>query len=804
MRKWLFIWMFMVNCVYAQQVNVNFVKAETYTCNVSMLCGVNVECFLHMGYERTKGTLRVKPRVVTYTYKIRSALIDTVVRGTVQVIHDTTLNLDVYLGEKIVELMEVEIDGGQGSVFGRSHLRQVEGYAIYAGKKTEVINMAQSKANLATNNGRQVYAKIAGLNIWESDAAGIQLGIGGRGLSPNRTSNFNTRQNGYDISADALGYPESYYSPVPDMVERIEVIRGASSLQYGTQFGGLVNFKMKKAVADKRLHGMAKYSAGSYDFYNATHQLSYGTKKLGFFAAHQYKTGEGFRKYSAFDFHSGYFNFYYTPKRNFSLGADLTKMYYLAQQPGGLTDQQFNRDPYQVNRKRNWFVVNWNLAAVYAEYHFTEKTKLNTRFFGLMSDRKNVGFLGQINRPDIGQPREVMAGTFQNFGNETRLLTHYSIRKKSNTLLVGTRYYQGKTLAQQALASRNNGPWFEFMNDEADYSDYTFPSRNFAAFAENIFRLSHKLSITPGVRYEHIDTRSDGYYYQRNFDLSGDTLLELKHYSQSKNIRQFVLGGVGLSYKPFYGVEVFANFSQNYRAINFSDIALVNPNFKVDPNIKDESGYTADIGIRGSRKKWLSYDFSAFYLQYNNRIGEVFDRDEFTYVVLRYRTNIGDSYNYGIESFAEIDPIALFCDSSQWSMPLFVNYSWIHAYYRGNSEKYVVDGNRVEFVPEHMLRLGASLQYRKLYVGVNYSYISDQYSDATNATDAPNAIYGLIPAYWVTDVSAGVQVRNVKLALHANNVTNNFYYTRRATGYPGPGIIPSEPRTIYLSVSVNW
>ena len=97
--------------------------------------------------------------------------------------------------------------------------------------------------NKSTNNPRQIYAKVAGLNIWENDGAGIQLAIGGRGLSPNRVSNFNTRQNGYDISADALGYPESYYTPPTEAVERIEIVRGAASLQYGTQFGGMINSK---------------------------------------------------------------------------------------------------------------------------------------------------------------------------------------------------------------------------------------------------------------------------------------------------------------------------------------------------------------------------------------------------------------------------------------------------------------------------------------------------------------------------------------------------------------------------------
>ena len=54
-------------------------------------------------------------------------------------------------------------------------------------------------ANLASNNARQIYNQIPGLNIYQNDDAGLQLNIGGRGLNPNRTANFNTRQNNYDI-----------------------------------------------------------------------------------------------------------------------------------------------------------------------------------------------------------------------------------------------------------------------------------------------------------------------------------------------------------------------------------------------------------------------------------------------------------------------------------------------------------------------------------------------------------------------------------------------------------------------------
>ncbi|MCC6515910.1 MAG: TonB-dependent receptor, partial [Chitinophagales bacterium] len=81
-------------------------------------------------------------------------------------------------------------------------LKSVEGTVIFEGKKTEIVDLSNILANTATNNGRQIFNRIAGLNVWENDAAGMQIGIGARGLNPNRSAEFNIRQNGYDITAD--------------------------------------------------------------------------------------------------------------------------------------------------------------------------------------------------------------------------------------------------------------------------------------------------------------------------------------------------------------------------------------------------------------------------------------------------------------------------------------------------------------------------------------------------------------------------------------------------------------------------
>ncbi len=128
-----------------------------------------------------------------------------------------------------VTLRTVSVSDDRMGRFLISAMDDVGNGLIMAAKKTELVRMQEIDANTSTNNARQVFATVVGLNVWESDALGLQLGIGGRGLSPDRTSNFTTRQNGYDIAADPLGYPESYYTPPMDAVERIEIVRGGGS-----------------------------------------------------------------------------------------------------------------------------------------------------------------------------------------------------------------------------------------------------------------------------------------------------------------------------------------------------------------------------------------------------------------------------------------------------------------------------------------------------------------------------------------------------------------------------------------------
>jgi Fe(3+) dicitrate transport protein len=46
-------------------------------------------------------------------------------------------------------------------------------------------------------------------------------------------------------------------------------------------------------------------------------------------------------------------------------------------------------------------------------------------------------------------------------------------------------------------------------------------------------------------------------------------------------------------------------------------------------------------------------------------------------------------------------------------------------------------------------------------------------------------------------------MKNFNIRTGINNLLSEEYATRRAGGYPGPGIIPGEGRTFYISIGAK-
>lgn len=730
----------------------------------------------------------------------------------------TSGSTNVYLQPLSQQLSEIVIDQQKQKVFGIKNLKDVEGTAIYAGKKTEVVLVDQLVTNKASGNPRQAYAQVSGLNIFETEDAGLQLNIGGRGLDPNRSANFNTRQNGYDISADVLGYPESYYSPSLEALDEIQIIRGAASLQYGTQFGGLVNFKLKKPNPTKELEWISRVGGGSFGLVNLFNSFSGTIKKASYYAFHQYKKGDGFRDNSDFESQNLYGNIGYQFNKKTKLTFESTYLKYLAQQAGGLTDEQFEIDSNLSTRSRNYFAVDWLLLNLKLEHEFNSQTKASLNFFKMNASRKALGFNSvriEVADDDFDQSRDLLIGDFNNWGAEGRLLTRYNLFNKKSVFLIGAKYYQSKNEAQQGVGDNGTSADFSFYNDEFPNSDvnkfyYEYPNLNVSLFGENIFQISDAFSVTPGFRLEYINTQSDGFFSETILSNSGVVLETNTKEDSNGTERTFILFGVGLSYKPSNEIELFANFSQNYRSVTFTDL-IGDASVEVDPNLEDETGYTADIGVRGQLSSYLRYDVNVFSLLYDNKIGISSDRDENDNFV-QFRSNISGAQVYGLESLFTMN-------FSNWLLPAktsfhwqqFLNTSYTYSEYinDGGSNK-SIKGNQVEFVPIWNMKTGLELGYKNLKTSLQYTYVSQQFTDFENTLveeivfPQDKGVKGEIPAYSILDFSTQYTYKKWTLEAGVNNVLDESYFTRRATGYPGPGIIPSAPRNFYAVLQFKF
>lgn len=729
-----------------------------------------------------------------------------VVEKVISVSKNTTVVFELPL--LAAQLSEVVITKRKEKIFALKQLRQVEGTAVYAGKKSEVVVVDNLVANLAVNAPRQVYSQVVGLNIYENGDAGLQLNIGGRGLDPNRSANFNIRQNNYDISADVLGYPESYYTPPAEALQEIQIVRGAASLQYGTQFGGLINFKMKRPNPSKKIEWVSRQTVGSYNLLTSFNSLSGKVGDISYYTYFNYKEGDGWRDNSNFSARNYFAHVGYQLSNNTKIEGELTLFNYLAQQAGGLTDVQFNEDPSFTNRERNWFDIDWKVYSLRLDHTFSPKTNASLQFFGLDATRSAVGFRqNRVSQPDDNGPRELLVDNFSNWGLEGRVLTRYNIFNNESILLLGSKYYNAENNQRQGPGSDGIGPDFTFQEEAFPnferQASFTFPNTNLAFFAENVFNISNKFSVTPGIRWETISTKSEGSFKNIVVDLAGNVILNEEIPDNRTFNRNFFLLGLGTTYKVNKSLELYANVSQNYRSVTFNDIRIVNPSFVIDENIKDEEGYTMDIGTRGTINRLVSYDVSVFGLRYDDRLGEVLFEDT-DGSIKRKRGNIGDAFIYGLEFFVDWNiQKTFFSNSTNKRFNVFTNLAITDSEYLASEESNVV-GNKVEFIPTVNLKTGATFGYKNWLASLQYSYVGEQFTDATNApqdvNDNQRGIEGSIPAYGVLDFSTSYTYKKWKLEAGISNLLNESYFTRRATGYPGPGIIPAEPITLYTTL----
>ncbi len=695
-------------------------------------------------------------------------------------------------------LNEIKIRAQRPTV---ERLPQVSGTYLWSGKKSEVISVENIDANVAEKTPRQIFAKIPGVFVYDMDGTGNQTNISTRGLDPHRGWEFNIRANGIMTNSDIYGYPASHFSLPMEAIGRIELVRGTGALQYGAQFGGMLNYVIKTPDTTKAIGLESINSVGSYGLLSSYNAVGGKVGKLQYYAFYSKRVSDGYRKNSDSDYDGQGIMLKYTPTENFALKAELLRSNYTYQIPGPLTDAMFEADPRQSTRARNYFNPEIYVPSLSAEWKISPHTRMSWTASAVLGERRSVQFDRTANVVDAINPntltyagRQVDIDAFNSFNTELRLLHEYSLWGQHSTIAAGVQYINND-LNRRQQGKGSTGTDYNLTIDGGWGRDLFLKSQNIAFSVENKFQISPKFSLSPGVRYE-----------SGNSKLSGTTT----YYDDDKDLpntikRNFPLLGLNTEYAFSKRQSVYAGFSQAYRPVIFKDIIPGNVYEKVSKNLKDAYGYNAELGWRGAAGgfKW---DLGAFALQYNNRLGNLaqYDADIDTFIL--YRTNIGDSRTYGLELFAEYGCYL----GDEVFASVFSSTSYFNAEYLGDSiringkENRSIKGKKVESVPEIISRNGLNIRYKKLSASLLYSYTAESFADPLNTIEpSATGAVGLVPAYGLLDFNASYRYRNFILRFNVNNLLDEHYFTKRPTFYPGAGVWPSDGRSVVVTIGVK-
>ena len=118
----------------------------------------------------------------------------------------------------------------------------------------------------------------------------------------------------------------------------------------------------------------------------------------------------------------------------------------------------------------------------------------------------------------------------------------------------------------------------------------------------------------------------------------------------------------------------------------------------------------------------------------------------------------------------------------------------------------MIKGKKVENAPAHIFRGGITAGYKSFMITYQLNYVDETFSDANNTvTPTANGNTGLIPSYTIQDLSASYKFNKAYMVKAGiNNLFDERYFTRRAGGYPGPGALPGDGRTFFVTIGAKF
>lgn len=651
---------------------------------------------------------------------------------------------------------------------------------------------------VATTSIRDALKQIPGVQVQDSNGTGgsdVSLNIGVRGLTSRLSPRSTVLMDGVPLSFAPYGQPQLSLAPVSmGNIESVDVVRGAGSVRFGPQnVGGIINFATR--AIPKEFSGSVGLTT---EFATGTDQLKYtpnlfigGTldNGLGLALLYSGSKGDGYREANnKIDIDDVMLKTAYQWTDQDAIAVNLHHYEGRGEMPEGLTAAQFADNPYQSNQNRNYFAGRRSDVSV----KYSHKDELNNfEVLGYYVDSFRTSDLESVANNGTSRisnsPRD-----YKYFGIEPRYSRAYSWAGMDNEVTVGYRYLQeessefsGRTASYNSLIGT---PGERIANTTSDGG-----TKAHAIYIDNRFGLANWV-ITPGVRFESIDTHNDFTAYQNG--VATNTV-------HPKIKSEEFLPSLSVLYKANDNWNIFANAGVSFGPQQYNQLVTVDKKTNIASTTLDglhpEKSKNYEIGTK-YLGNGLSAELTVFYLDFDKEL--MLERPDA--IGTGIWTNLGATSHKGVET-------GLIYDFGQLAdvlegLKVYGNYTFTKA----TSEAGKFEGKDLPFYSRHVGNLGLAYQVDQWSVNADMFAQSKQHApgsgDVYQTQETADGRTGDIPGYSTFAVRTGYdfsnQLKGLKIAGGIKNVFDKQYYTRSSDSTGGKYV--GQPRTLFLQTSYDF
>ncbi|MHA6197148.1 TonB-dependent siderophore receptor [Pseudomonas wadenswilerensis] len=669
----------------------------------------------------------------------------------------------------------------------------------HAGARTVV--RREAMVEQGAMNVRDVLKGIPGVQVQDSNGTGgsdLSLNVGVRGLTSRLSPRSTVLIDGIPAAFAPYGQPQLSMAPISSgNLDSIDVVRGAGSVRYGPQnVGGVINFVTRAipkeatgeigTTLETSRHGGWKHIESAFIG---------GTADNGLGAALLYSgvNGNGYRSSNNDnDIDDVLLKTHWDLTEQDELSLNFHYYDGKADMPGGLTQAQFDADPYQSDRDYDNFSGRRKDVSLKYLRQIDDVTQFEVQTYYTDSFRGST-IAARDQKTLSSYPR-----SYHTFAIEPRVSRIFFTGPATQEVSVGYRYLK-EAMHEQAsrLALVNNVPTVTPTSDGHVYQDRTGGTEASAYYIDDKIDIGN-WTITPGVRFEHINTD----WHERSVRGTNGVPVQAKSRSVTSNEP---LPALSVMYHLSDAWKLFANYETSFGSLQYFQLGQGGVGDSTANGLEAEKAKTYEIGTRYNDGTWGG-ELTAFYIDFD---------DELQYISNDVGwTNLGATKHQGIEASVHYDLSGL--DPRLDGLSANAGFTYTRATYEGEIPGF--KGRDLPFYSRQVVNAGLRYQVDRWTWNLDAFAQSKQRAPGTGmnadgsftgnyiTTPSADGQYGDIPGYVTWSARGGYdfgkELSNLKLGAGVKNIFDKQYFTRSSDN--NSGIYLGEPRTFYVQASVGF